>query len=163
MIMIIRSGNQQVFYITVCCSIILLGKSNCSSVKHHRKKCFTFNRIFLRKKMESHGEATGKETCLSLFLEKRETVYRIILAKFYYDGKKEHALKKNLEKSVVVKHELRVTSFQLRVESLKAQIEIQKCNFKTTSHEFKILEFKFMSYELKSRSYEIKSTSSRIF
>ena len=68
--------------------------------------------------MESHGEATSKETCLSLFLEKRETVYRIILAKFYYDGKKEHAvwrisatMKKNLEKSDVVKHELRVTSF----------------------------------------------------
>ena len=73
--------------------------------------------------MESHGEATSKETCLSLFLEKRETVYRIILAKFYYDGKKEHAfcrisatMKKNLEKSDVVKHELRVMRSNPRIQ-----------------------------------------------
>ena len=34
-----------------------------------RKNCFTFN-IFLELKMESFGEASGKETCFSLYLEK---------------------------------------------------------------------------------------------
>ena len=38
-------------------------------LKHHRKNCFTFN-IFWELKMESFGEATSKETCFSLYLEK---------------------------------------------------------------------------------------------
>ena len=40
-------------------------------LKHHRKNCFTFN-IFWELKMESFGEASSKETCLSLYLEKEK-------------------------------------------------------------------------------------------
>ena len=54
--------------------------------------------------MESFLEAASKETCYSLYLR---NFYIIILAiKFYYDGKKEHlvrrisvTIKKNLEKN----------------------------------------------------------------
>ena len=38
-------------------------------LKHHRKNCFTFN-IFWELKMESFGEATSKEICFFLCLEK---------------------------------------------------------------------------------------------
>ena len=38
-------------------------------LKHHMKNCFTFN-IFWEIKMESFGEATSKDTCFSLYLEK---------------------------------------------------------------------------------------------
>ena len=38
-------------------------------LKHHRKNCFTLD-IFWELKMESFGEATSKETCFSLYLEK---------------------------------------------------------------------------------------------
>ena len=58
-------------------------------LKHHRKNCFTFN-IFWELKMESFGEATSKEICFFLCLEKRKNLYTIILAiRFHYDSKKE--------------------------------------------------------------------------
>ena len=48
-------------------------------LKHQRKNCFTFS-IFWELKMESFGEATGKETYFSLYLEKGKIFYTIILA-----------------------------------------------------------------------------------
>ena len=41
-------------------------------LKCHRKKCFTFDRILLRIKMETFYEATSKKTCFSLYLKKRK-------------------------------------------------------------------------------------------
>ena len=100
--------------------------------KQHRKKCFTFNRIFLRTKNGIFWRSNQQRDLLLLLSGKRKTVYTIFEAiRFYY------GMKKNLKKSDVVKHEFRVTSYQMRVESLKARVEIKKCDFKSTSHEFK--------------------------
>ena len=41
-------------------------------LKHHKKKCFTFNRIILRSK-----NATTKETCFSLYLEKGKLIIQL--------------------------------------------------------------------------------------
>ena len=113
--------------------------------KQHRKKCFTFNRIFLRTKNGIFWRSNQQRDLLLLLSGKRKTVYTIFEAiRFYYGGNKDHpfcrisaTMKKNLKKSDVVKHEFQVTSYQMRVESLKARVEIKKCDFKSTSHEFK--------------------------
>ena len=113
--------------------------------KHHRKKCFACNRIFLRIKNGIFQRSNQQRDLFLLLSGKRKTVDTITLAiRLYYGGSKEHSfcrisatMKKNLEKSDVVKHEFRVTNYQIRVESLKARVEIKKCDFKSTSHDFK--------------------------
>ena len=113
-------------------------------LKHHRKNCFTFN-IFWELKMESFGEATSKETCFSLYLEKGKLFIQLFwLLSFTMVAKNntfsvEFLLpwKENLEKSDVVKHELR--------ERLKARVEIQKW-FHFDESQVQIHEFKFTSY-----------------
>ena len=91
-------------------------------LKHHRKNCFTFNMIFVRTKNGMFRWSNLQRDFFLLMSEKRKTFYKIILAnRFYYVGKKEHSLriisvtmKKNLVKSDMVKHELRVTSYELK-------------------------------------------------
>ena len=99
-------------------------------LKHHRKNCFTFN-IFWELKMESFGEASRKETCFSLYLDKGKLHIQLIwplgfttVAKknycpynFCYHGQK--AGKKWCSKT-------RVTSWKI----IKARVEIQKCDFR---------------------------------
>ena len=46
-------------------------------LKHHRKNCFTFN-IFWELKMELFGEASRKETCFSLYLDKGKLHIQLI-------------------------------------------------------------------------------------
>ena len=43
-----------------------------------KQNCFTFN-IFWELKMESFGEATSKETCFSLYLEKGKLFIQLFL------------------------------------------------------------------------------------
>ena len=122
--------------------------------------------FFWESKMESFSEAASKGTCFSLYLERWKLFiqlfwplsFTMVVKKNTFSVEFRLPWKKNLEKSDVVKNEL-------RVESLKARVKIQKCDFKSTSHEFKFTsyEFNFRSCEFKSRSCEFKSTSSRIF
>ena len=78
--------------------------------------------IFVRTKNGIFRRSNLQRDFFLLMSGKRKTFYKIILAnRIYYVGKKERPFriisvttKKNLVKSDMVKHELRVTSYELK-------------------------------------------------
>ena len=118
-------------------------------LKLHRKSVLYLIEFFWESKMETFHEATSKKTSFSLYLEKWKLFIQLFwLLSFTMVARNntfsvEFLLpwKKRLEKSNVVKHELRVASYKLLVTSWNSKVR-----FQVHESQVQIHEFKFTSY-----------------
>ena len=145
---IIRSCNQWVFSKTVCCRYCLSRKIKLffSVWSTTGKNVLRLIWFFWELKMESVGEATSKETCFSLYLEKGKLFLQLFWPlRFTMVAKKkllsvEFLLpwKKNLVKSDVVN-----TSYELKAyksTSWNSKVLFQIHESQTQIHELRVLK-----------------------
>ena len=145
---IIRSCNQWVFSKTVCCRYCLPRKIKLffSVWSTTGKKVLRLIWFFWELKMESVGEATSKETCFSMYLQKGKVFIQLFWPlRFTMVAKKKttlrrisHTMKKNLIKSDVVNTSYELKAYKSTSWNSKVLFQIHESQIQI--HELRVLK-----------------------